>query len=518
MRPAGQLDRGLDRTLEWGAVASAAVLCTIVLFSVKLNTDAGWFLYLAERVRAGESLYVDRIEINLPWIVYLSRVPVGLARWIGASEIAVTRSLIFLATVGSVYVTARCVRGEARSSITAPVLAAWLLLVLLWIPGSDIGEREHLFVLAFVPYVALRSWKGAPTVRTAVVVGLAAGVTVALKPHFVPIWVAIEIDRRLAGYRWDRPESVSAGIVLGLSAALLPLLHPEYFDLIRDYWALYSDFRSTSPWRLLGTEALTVLVIAGATLGSLKDREFATWTRGFIVAALASLLVGIGQAKGFTYHLYPAHAFAAILLLLLAIRLPRLLARATGKRVLVPLVWTALSLYVLWGAELHRWSARGDAALFDSAVELLRQRADGGTVLVLSVRMPDVFPLINVAGVAWASRYNSMWPLVSLYAGEGEPGDAVLLRDTASMGESERRFFGDLVADLSRYEPGVVLVDTEYEPALGGRFDYLAYLAQDSLASREISRYAPGERLGRWRVYERDGQFFRTQTTAVESE
>jgi len=74
------------------------------------------------------------------------------------------------------------------------------------------------------------------------------------------------------------------------------------------------------------------------------------------------------------------------------------------------------------------------------------------------------------------------------------------------------------VADLSRYEPDVVLVDTEYEPALGGRFDCLAYLGQDSLASREISRYAPGERLGRWRVYERDGQFFRTQTTAVESE
>lgn len=495
---------GLAQSNSWQlvAVVAALALATVSLFYLRLNTDVAWFLFLAERVDAGELLYVDRIEINLPWIVHLSRLPTMLARWLGVSSVLMLRSLILIATFASVFVTAGRWTSASKQGPSPWMVAAWLWLLLLWLPGSDIGEREHLLILALVPYVALRSWGPEPRTRMGVLVGLAAGAAVALKPHFIPVWIAIEIDRRLACGRWLRPESVSAGAVLGLSLLFLPILHLEYFDVIRHYGDLYGGFRRTSEWRLLVTEVLTVLVVVVGTIASMQDRELARWIRGFLVATVAALLVGVGQAKGFTYHLYPAHVFAGIVLLLVAFRLPSV--RPDRSKVhLALLLGTSMWLYAIWGGNLHRWSESADTTTFDATVELLRNESDIASVLVLSVRMPDIFPAVNVSQAVSASRYNSMWPLLSLYEGVGESGGDVPHRRPRDMGALEQRFLKDVVDDLLAYRPAILLVDEEVEPALGGRFDFIAYLAQDSAAARELEEYRPEGRFGRLRLYRR---------------
>jgi len=310
-----------------------------------------------------------------------------------------------------------------------------------------------------------------------------------------------------------RPESVSAGAVLGLSLLFLPILHFEYFDVIRHYGDLYEGFRRASEWRLLATEVLTVLVVILGTIASTQDRELAGWTRGFLVATVATLLVGVGQAKGFTYHLYPAHGFAGVVLLLLALRLPRV-RQGRRKTRLVLLLGTAMWFYTIWAGNLHRWSESADSTTFDATVELLRNEADLARVLVLSVRMPDIFPAVCVSQAMWASRFNSMWPLLSLYDGAGESGENIPHRRLRDMGALEQRFLNDVIEDLLAYRPAILLVDEEVEPALGGRFDYLAYLAQDTAAARELGEYRPAGRFGRLRLYRRRDREGRSRVPA----
>jgi hypothetical protein len=498
-----------DRALSWGrvwglgALVAGIALATVALFTQRLNTDVAWFLFLAERIGAGEVLYVDRVDINLPWIVHLSRVPTTVAGWFGVSEILVMRSLVLLAALVSVSTTVRLWTPISGTGPRAWMLAGSLWVLLLWMPGADIGQREHLLALGLVPYVSLRCRGQEARAGMAILIGLAAGIAIALKPHFVLIWVAIEVDRRLAGLRWIRPESVSVGLTLALSVVLLPVLHPEYFDVIRDYGALYSSFLHFSPWRLLLTERLTVLVIVVGALASSRDRELAIWMRGFLVAAVVTLVVGVGQRKGYTYHFYPAHGFAGIILLLLAFRNLPSDKRTFLGWLYVPALGAALWMFVLWGGSVHRWGQQSSFETVDSMANLLGQHADGGSVIIWNVRKSDVFPLVNVAEVKYASRYDTLWPLVSLYKGGGERVDEVFYRTVPDMGALERRFFEAAVDDLLSSNPTLLVVDEGYEPFLGGRFDYLDYFGQDSLASQQLSRYVAGARQGRLQLYHR---------------
>src|SRR6185437_14862400 len=56
----------------------------IVLFAAlrsPLKDDIAWLLYVARRWIAGRELYVDVIEVNPPLIIWISAIPVELARW-----------------------------------------------------------------------------------------------------------------------------------------------------------------------------------------------------------------------------------------------------------------------------------------------------------------------------------------------------------------------------------------------------------------------------------------------------
>src|SRR5579862_5749772 len=65
------------------------VVLGIVLFTMlrsPLKDDIAWLLYVARRWLAGRELYVDVIEVNPPLIVWLSAVPLTLARWFALSQ------------------------------------------------------------------------------------------------------------------------------------------------------------------------------------------------------------------------------------------------------------------------------------------------------------------------------------------------------------------------------------------------------------------------------------------------
>ena len=58
---------------------------TIVMLATlhsPLKDDIAWLLYVARRWLAGKELYVDVIEVNPPLIIWLSALPLTLARWL----------------------------------------------------------------------------------------------------------------------------------------------------------------------------------------------------------------------------------------------------------------------------------------------------------------------------------------------------------------------------------------------------------------------------------------------------
>ncbi len=206
-------------------------------FATFARPDTAFLLYAAGRVLDGARLYVDVVEINPPLIVALNLPAVLLARALGVTDIAVLRLLLSMALLGSLAFSAWALRlalGADRARLRPLLLLIAFALFLA--PGNDFGQREHLLVALALPYLLLataRAHGRLPAAGPALAAGLLAGSGLALKPHFLLVWVAIE------GYaawrlRASRPSHEAMGAVAFLLCyvAGVALFTPEYFRMI----------------------------------------------------------------------------------------------------------------------------------------------------------------------------------------------------------------------------------------------------------------------------------------------
>ena len=198
------------------------------------------------------------------------------------------------------------------------VLAA-VATIAACLPAWNFGQREHLIVLWFLPYVFVSAaWlAGAPvpaTVRWAA--GVLLGLAVSLKPHYALAVLLIEagiaVERRsLRGL--VRPVLLSA-LAVGVGYVLLVVVaYPAFFTL-RDPAGPCATTRPiarcrsrphTWPmpscwWRCWPSRA--------------DPAPPASRTRLFVLAALGAYAAFLVQLKGWPYHFLPAKTlvFAAL--------------------------------------------------------------------------------------------------------------------------------------------------------------------------------------------------------------
>jgi len=194
--------RPADLSRGWVASAISLVLLMsvagVVLFVAlrsPLKDDIAWLLYVARRWMAGRELYIDVVEVNPPLIIWISAVPLQIARWLSVDTQFVVMPVFVAAVLGSAWWTARLL--PARGGIFAEPLPAFAAIgtALLILPAADLGQREHLLVAAFLPYLVLftRTLERKPAPWMAcLVAGVLAGLGCALKPRYAAVFVVLE--------------------------------------------------------------------------------------------------------------------------------------------------------------------------------------------------------------------------------------------------------------------------------------------------------------------------------------
>ncbi len=145
----------------WVSAISLLVLLSVlgaVLFVAirsPLKDDIAWLLYVARRWLAGRELYIDVVEVNPPLIVWISAIPIGLARWLNVDTQLVALSVFVTAVLVCAWWSAGLLRANGGFfNDRLPVFAA-IGSVFLIVPAGDLGQREHLLVAAFLPYLVL---------------------------------------------------------------------------------------------------------------------------------------------------------------------------------------------------------------------------------------------------------------------------------------------------------------------------------------------------------------------------
>ena len=120
-----------------------------------------------------------------PLIVFLTAIPVYVARVVHVTEPAVFKAFVFGAGGISTFASISLVRRIVEDESSRAVLTVLLVFLLFPFTKGDFGQREHLTVLLVLPYVlATAAWAvGRPsTERIDVMTGVVAGLGFAMKP------------------------------------------------------------------------------------------------------------------------------------------------------------------------------------------------------------------------------------------------------------------------------------------------------------------------------------------------
>jgi hypothetical protein len=463
------------------AVVVASVICQ---FRIGFNNDNGWLLYAAERVARGDRLYVDLLEINPPLIVWLNLPIVWLAHVLGAEAVTVFRGSVLLAILGSACITDRLLRDAF------PDLGRWAplglgLLVLLAIPVTWFGQREHLLLILALPYLSLSAGRinaSTPALNPAAAgVGVLAGLGFALKPQFLGIVLLLTWLQARRRRLWITPELLAIVAVGLVYLVAVVILVPEYVPLVRRLGAAYGRYRTESlPRMLLGHfEPLIALAATGVVLVYRRAVRAAALISVMTAALLGALAGVVLQGKGFDYHYYPALALALLTLGLLASG--ALAPGPPGRRarfVSVGFLVTGSLAYVAADVRIALASSEPEMQAYRRLAEAVGS-VHGRPILVLAPRSGFAFGLVTYGHARWAGRFPCLWLQPVLYQ-EARPA-AAWPHAEAEMSGLERWARDVVIEDAVRERPALLLIGVP-TPGQGPPdywFDYLAYFSRD---------------------------------------
>jgi hypothetical protein len=139
---------------------------------------------------------------------------------------------------------------------------------------------------------------------------------------------------------------------------------------------------------------------------------------------------------------------------------------------------------------------------------LLRERAGGQPVFVISPNMASGFPLTNYAGTVWPSRLSNMWPAAVAYDSAMKGLDSIRFRVPSAMTPIERFALETTVDDFLTSRPVMVLALIAVDrPGWDmQRLNMLAFLKRDPRFAERWSSYDSAGRVGNYAVFRRRGE------------
>ncbi len=474
---------------RWGDLVfpGIIVMCTalaMVSRPLAVNEDNALIMHYAQRLLDGETPYVDFFEINPPLIIYLSAVPVWLGKLLGQNPIIVFNGLVLAMVVWS-GLSIRRTMIELDLPGRGVVLTAWACLAWSTQFSLTLGQREHLFLLGYVPFLLIRvaRWCERPVARRrAIALGAVGGLMVAIKPQFFVIALIPEIYWAVR-YRTVRPlakPEVVSGLVVGcaylLHFAVFPTIGRAYvLDLLPKLGSIYASF--DDPWEQVADPTrfgCVVLAICVALLGPrpVKREPHSEAISGLTAFTIACfLIVYLLPQKVWAYHWEPAF-HGSVLVLAFAVARSGLLS-GPPRRLAIAAIGIATLGFAL-STQVSPGMAEGQRL-----PKIRRAIADNSApdehVMMMACGVRPTWPLLMSLGRRQASFYSGLIAILPRFYPRDQRFEGYHSRDQMSAGERE---FLDVLAGVERrYKPSLVVVHRACYGSPKG-FDLWTYLRE----------------------------------------
>lgn len=310
----------------------AAVLIAAVLFSgMPLNHDCALLLQCGRLIADGSVPYIDHIEISLYMTQYVHVPPVLLSNLLSIDVSGIFTAGVLIFVLYSCLFVFLLIRGlKCFHSPAGAVLVASSVLILSMqaFSDGDFGQREHLFLLAYLPFFFVRFSRYQGTGVSsfqAVTAGVFMGVMILCKPSFFVMVFLIEVWMRLRSGRkktLNKPEMLGVYVIALMFTVHLMLLpgslnspfFTRWLPYVTEHYSSYND----TFYRLISKNLMLWPVLAGAfTVGLYSVTKTKAAIRFLLETLILAVVIGVIlyflQHKGWIYHLFPAYGFAIVL-------------------------------------------------------------------------------------------------------------------------------------------------------------------------------------------------------------
>lgn len=266
-----------NRNICWIVGLAMVVLSLWMRSGMYLGTDPAFYYLTAERILQGERYYYDFFEPNFPINFYIFSIPVILHNITGIAPVTSFYIFVTLVALTSIYFSSLILK---KTSVYQDGVFYNFLIMAIFIghffpictfSGNLIGTKTLLFLSFVLPYFCSFFWeadnKKIPT-NIAIIIGIFAGLTVCLKPHYVIFPIVMElyliIKHRSLRYSF-RPMNYAIIAVNLLHISWLLAFVPEYLSklapiLMVSYHGIRNEFFLTSiKWTIV--EQLFIIII-----------------------------------------------------------------------------------------------------------------------------------------------------------------------------------------------------------------------------------------------------------------
>jgi len=149
----------------------------------------------------------------------------------------------------------------------------------------------------------------------------------------------------------------------------------------------------------------------------------------------------------------------------------------------------------------------GDRTIVAELARLVGEYARGKPIWLMSTSVMPAFPVVNLSGAKWSSRYCCVSFVASQYSEQERRTNPFPYHDMARLSELEKRQYDEVIEDLEAQPPVLIIIDSSSnKQAIGpSTFRFLTYFKRDPRFARFFRDYRPLTNVGPYRVFARRG-------------
>ncbi|RXS95282.1 hypothetical protein [Silvibacterium dinghuense] len=369
---------------------------------------------------------------------------------------------------------------------------------------TNFGQKEYFVVIFLLPYFLTRLIGADRVTRTMrILIGIAAGVAICLKPHQVLAVFLFEIivlwhKRELRSLL--RSEMLALVVTCASYPLAIEIFCPLFFKnvlpmMLDAYWGIATHTMSAMLVHQESHHIAASLLAVAVWLGVKKSLRAPILPLALIAASIGSGLAYALQRTGWAYQQLPAWTF---LILAIAWMLVDLASVWASKRQIeikpLPAVYisTGLLFAVLLGLQAARITKRKEAKLLAQATisQELAMHSPGTPVYLISTSMPP-FQVLLTHHLLWAGRYAHLWMLPAIEMNEAHAhitNRPFKLIPPAELAALSNQVHQDISSDISSWNPEIVFVE-HVSPQSPTGFNHLQWLLQDNSFALKWAHY-----------------------------